>query len=108
MVRHALQRGYEVVGVCRERSVSKLGPFSGRITIVPGDTKNRKVIKRAVAGCDGALVVLVLLGGVPVLVRNSSGCARLRTSRCAPCILLRLAYYTGQPGCAFTKIHSAG
>jgi len=39
MVQHALDRGYEVVGVCRERSVSKLEAFKGRITIVPGATK---------------------------------------------------------------------
>ncbi len=27
MILHALDRGYEVVGVCRERSVSKLDTF---------------------------------------------------------------------------------
>ncbi len=31
MVQHALDRGYEVVGVCRERSVAKLDEFEGRI-----------------------------------------------------------------------------
>ena len=36
MVRHALDRGYEVVGVCREKSVTKLDAFKGRITIIPG------------------------------------------------------------------------
>ena len=30
MVQHALDRGYEVVGVCRERSVGKLEAFKGR------------------------------------------------------------------------------
>src|ERR671921_2113156 len=59
MVRHALDRGYEVVGVCREESVAKLDAFKGRITIVPGATDDREVIKRAVAGCDAVLVVLV-------------------------------------------------
>ena len=58
MVQHALDRGYEVVGVCRERSVSKLAAFTGRITIVPGATNDRAVIRRAVAGCDGVLTVL--------------------------------------------------
>jgi hypothetical protein len=62
MVHHALERGYEVVGVCREKSVSKLDVFKGRITIVPGATNNREVIKKAVAGCDGALTVLVPWG----------------------------------------------
>ena len=62
MVRHALDRGYEVVGVCREASVGKLDAFKGRITVVPGATNDREVIKRAVAGCDGVLVVLVPRG----------------------------------------------
>lgn len=62
MVRHALDRGYAVVGVCRERSVSKLDAFKGRITIMPGATNDRAVIERAVAGCDGVLTVLVPWG----------------------------------------------
>ncbi len=62
MVRLALERGYEVVGVCRERSVSKLGAFKGRITVIPGPTNNRQVIQQAVAGCDGVLTVLVPWG----------------------------------------------
>jgi NAD(P)-dependent dehydrogenase (short-subunit alcohol dehydrogenase family) len=62
MVRHALDRGYEVVGVCREQSVGKLDDFQDRITIAPGATDDREVIERAVAGCDGVLVVLVPRG----------------------------------------------
>src|SRR5918911_5357600 len=62
MVQHALDRGYEVVGVCRAESVGKLDAFEGRITIVAGATDDREVIKRAVAGCDGVLVVLVPRG----------------------------------------------
>jgi hypothetical protein len=62
MVRHALDRHYEVVGVCREQSVSKLDEFKDRITIVPGATDDRGVIARAVAGCDGVLTVLVPWG----------------------------------------------
>jgi hypothetical protein len=62
MVRHALDRGYEVVGVCREKSVGKLDELKGRISIVPGATNDRDVIKKAVAGCDGVLVVLVPWG----------------------------------------------
>jgi len=62
MVQHALDRGYDVVGVCRERSVSKLDAFKGRIAIVPGATNDREVIKQAVAGCDGVLTVLVPWG----------------------------------------------
>jgi hypothetical protein len=62
MVQHALDRGYEAVGVCRERSVEKLDAFKGRITVIPGDTNDREVIEKAVAGCDGVLTVLVPWG----------------------------------------------
>ena len=62
MVQHALDRGYEVIGVCREKSVHKLEAFADRITIVPGATNDRAVIERAVSGCDGVLTVLVPWG----------------------------------------------
>jgi NAD(P)H-binding len=62
MVQQALHRGHEVVGVCRERSVGKLDAFTGRITIFPGATDDREVIRSAVARCDGVLVVLVPRG----------------------------------------------
>src|SRR5207248_2962393 len=62
MVQHALDRGYEVVGVCRESSVEKLDDFKGRMSVIPGATNDREVIKRAVAGCDGVLVVLAPMG----------------------------------------------
>jgi NAD(P)-dependent dehydrogenase (short-subunit alcohol dehydrogenase family) len=62
MVQHALDRGYEVVGVCRERSVGKLDAFKGRITVIPGFTNDPQIIKKAVAGCDGVLTVLVPWG----------------------------------------------
>jgi len=62
MVQHALDRGYEVVAVCREQSVDKLEAFKEQITIVPGATNDRQVIKRAVEGCAGVLVVLVPRG----------------------------------------------
>jgi len=62
MVQHALDRGYEVVAVCREKSVGKLDRFMNRISIVPGATDDREVISRAVAGCEGVLTVLVPWG----------------------------------------------
>lgn len=62
MVQHALDRGYEVVGVCRARSVAKLDAFKERITVVPGATNDRAVIEKAVAGCDAVLTVLVPWG----------------------------------------------
>ncbi|MEJ2540961.1 MAG: SDR family oxidoreductase [Gemmatimonadota bacterium] len=62
MIRHALDRGYEVVGVCREQSVPKLSGFGDRITVVPGRTNDEAVIRKAVAGCQGVLTVLVPWG----------------------------------------------
>jgi hypothetical protein len=51
-----------VVGVCRERSAGKLDSFKGRIAVIPGATNDREVIKKAVAGCEGVLTVLVPWG----------------------------------------------
>ena len=72
MVQHALDRGYDVVGVCREQSVGKLDAFKERITIIPGATNDREVIKKAVAGCDGVLTVLIPWG----MQQYSSGTAQ--------------------------------
>ena len=62
MIEHALERGHEVVGVCRPTSTDKLADVADRITIVPGRTDDPAVIAKAVAGCDGVLVVLVPFG----------------------------------------------
>ncbi len=72
MVQLALERGYQVVGVCREKSVPKLAAFQDRITIVPGATNDAAVIRQAVAGCDGVLTVLVPWG----VQHYASGTAR--------------------------------
>ncbi len=48
--------------MCREQSVGKLDAFKGRITVIPGAMNDREVIKKAVAGCDGVLTVLVPWG----------------------------------------------
>ncbi|WP_408897590.1 NAD(P)-dependent oxidoreductase [Nocardioides sp. R1-1] len=62
LIGHCLDRGYEVVAVCREQSVAKLAGVADRITIVPGATDDPAVIGQAVAGCDGVLAVLVPYG----------------------------------------------
>jgi hypothetical protein len=62
MVQQCLSRGYTVHGVCRESSVRKLDAFKDRITVFPGATNNREIIRKAVAGCDGVLTVLVPWG----------------------------------------------
>ena len=72
MVQHALDRRHEVVGVCRAESVGKLDAFKGRITVIPGATNDREVIRRAVDGCDGVLVVLAPWG----IQQYSSGTAQ--------------------------------
>jgi hypothetical protein len=72
MTQHALDRGYEVVGVCRKESVPKLDRFAGRITVHPGRTDDREVIRRAVEGCDGVLTVLAPWG----VANYASGTAR--------------------------------
>ena len=71
---HALDRGYEVVGVCRPKSVSKLEHFGDRITVIPGETSDRSVIERAVAGCTAVLTVLAPWG---LLVAHRAGRTRL-------------------------------
>jgi hypothetical protein len=72
MVEHALDRGFQVVGVCREKSVSKLDRFKGSMMVIPGATNDREVIQKAVAGCDGVLTVLVPWG----VQQYSSGTAQ--------------------------------
>ncbi len=62
-----------MVGVCRQQSIGKLGAFKGHISIVPGATNEREVIKKAVAGCDGVLTVLVPWG----IYQYSSGTAQV-------------------------------
>lgn len=80
MVQHCVDRGYEVVGVCREQSVSKLERFEGRITILPGKTNDRDLIRRAVADCDGVLTVLAPWG----IQQYASGTAQAVLDYAAP------------------------
>lgn len=62
MTKHALARGYEVIGVCRPESFGKLAWFEGRISVFPGRTDDREVIARATESCDGVLTVLAPWG----------------------------------------------
>ncbi len=72
MTQHALDRGFEVVGVCRPESVAKLDRFKGRIRLYPGRTDDVSVVAQAVAGCDGVLTVLAPWG----FTNYASGTAR--------------------------------
>lgn len=80
MVELALERGHEVVAVCREQSVGKLERFADRIEIVAGATDDPAVISEAVAGCDSVLTVLVPWG----VSDYSSGTARAVLEHAAP------------------------
>lgn len=72
MIQHCLDKGYEVVGVCRSKSVEKLDKFIDRITLFPGATNDRHVIQEAVRGCQAVLTVLVPWG----VQQYSSGTAQ--------------------------------
>ena len=72
MILHCLDRGYEVAGVCRNKSVRKLERYRDRITIFPGATNDRSVVKEAIRGCQAVLTVLVPWGAR----QNSSGTAQ--------------------------------
>ncbi|MAM71058.1 MAG: short-chain dehydrogenase [Gammaproteobacteria bacterium] len=62
MLQHALDKGYDVTGVCRAQSVDKLSPWKDRMTIITGTSNDRDVIRQAVSNCDGVLTVLVPWG----------------------------------------------
>ncbi|ORC30302.1 short-chain dehydrogenase [Marispirochaeta aestuarii] len=62
MVAQALERGYAVTAVCRPESMEKLADSKDTIHIIGGRTNDRDIIRRAVAGCDGVLCVLVPWG----------------------------------------------
>jgi len=62
MLQHALERGYAVNGVCRERSAGKMAAFKDQVKLFLGQTNDPQVIQPAVAGCDGVLTVLVPWG----------------------------------------------
>jgi hypothetical protein len=80
MVRHVLDRGYAVNGVCRSRSVQKLAHFGDRITVFPGLTSDGAVIREATDDCDGVLTVLVPWG----MHQYASGTARAVLAHARP------------------------
>uniref|UniRef100_A0A7S0SAF6 NAD(P)-binding domain-containing protein n=1 Tax=Mantoniella antarctica TaxID=81844 RepID=A0A7S0SAF6_9CHLO len=80
MVQHCLDRGLQVVAVCRVKSASKLDDFRDKIVVVPGPTNDEDVVGRAVAGCDGVLTVLAPWGRQ----QYSSGTARAVITHAEP------------------------
>ncbi|WP_108124783.1 NAD(P)-dependent oxidoreductase [Saccharospirillum mangrovi] len=71
MIEHALAAGYDVSAVCREQSLPKLARFVGRIQLHGAPTDDADTIRRASAGCDAVLTVLVPWG----MERYASGTA---------------------------------
>jgi putative NADH-flavin reductase len=62
LVRQALDRGFETVGVCRESSVGKLDGLAGakRFTLVSApEVSDHVVLKQALAGCDAVVTILI-------------------------------------------------
>ena len=107
MTQHSLDRGYEVVGVCRGESVRKLDAYKERITVILGKTNDREVIEKAVAGCDGVLTVLAPWGIQQYLEWNRSGSARPREPGRAADLLLRMAHHARRPGRLLAEVHPA-
>jgi uncharacterized protein YbjT (DUF2867 family) len=107
MVRHALDRGHEVVAVCREQSIGKLDAFKRQISVVPGATNDPEVIRRAVAGCDGVLVVLVPRG-VHGYATGTAQAVLDHAPPGAPRLLVRLAHHPRRPGRVPVEAELAG
>jgi putative NADH-flavin reductase len=62
LVREALERGHEVVAVCRDSSVEKLDEFSGSpgLTVVNAPVvSNETMLTEALAGCDAVVAILI-------------------------------------------------
>jgi putative NADH-flavin reductase len=65
LVRQALERGYETVGVCRESSVRKLDAFiscDGFTLMSTPVVSNEHMLTQALAGCDAVVAVPISVG----------------------------------------------
>jgi NAD(P)-dependent dehydrogenase (short-subunit alcohol dehydrogenase family) len=102
MVQHALDRGYEVVGVCRPESVEKLSAFKGRITVVPGATNDAEVIKTAVLGCDGCSLFWYREASTGTRRERPKRCSTMRLWTRASCSRA-VAHHARRPGCVFVE-----
>jgi putative NADH-flavin reductase len=62
LVREALNRGREVVAVCRHSSAGKLNEFAGRHgfnAVTPNVVSDSEALTRALDGCDAVVAVLI-------------------------------------------------
>ena len=78
MIQHALERGYEVVGVCREESLPKLDDLKDRISIIGGRTNDREVIRRGRRGLRRGTDGSGAVGYGPLLIGYGTGRSRFR------------------------------
>lgn len=96
MVQHALERGYEVTGICREKSLPKLDRFKTRITVYPGATNDDALVEKAVAGCDAVLTVLVPWG----MQNYASGTAKavMKHAKCGARLIFSCGWHITRDG----------
>src|SRR5437588_10488177 len=93
MVQHALDREYDVVGVCRQQSVEKLDAFKERITVVPGATNDPEVIKRALGAVRRGARRTGPARRARILDGNGPSRARPRASERAPRVFVWVAHH---------------
>lgn len=65
LVRESLRRGHEVVAVCRDVSVTRLGEFVGRdrfSMVVAPQISDETILTEALAGCDAVIAMLISVG----------------------------------------------
>lgn len=72
MAQHALARGYEVTGLCRPESATKLAAYEGSLRLVTGETSDPQAIARATRGAEGVLTVLVPWGTQGMATRTAA------------------------------------
>ena len=98
MVEHALDRDYDVVGVCREQSVGKLDAYRERIEIVPGATNDPEVIGARPRGLRRRARGARALGHASLCVRHGAGGPGPRGPGRASGVLVRLVAPSGRQG----------
>ena len=103
MVQHSLDRGYEVVGVCREQSVDKLAAYEDRITVFSGSDERPGRHQARGRGMRRRARRAGPPRRAPLRVGNGAGGARLRAARRAARVLVRVAHHPRRAGRVFLE-----
>ena len=99
MVQHALDRGYEVVGVCREQSVAEARSLQGAHHRDAGaDGRPRRHPDAPSPDATGCSTVLAPTGRAPVRLGTAQAVLDHRTRARAPGVLVRVAHHARRPG----------